>query len=83
MRDGLTTLSTSRLAGAFLACAAVYLFAPEIANAAVAFGEIGENVAENAKGIAKGAQFVGFAGGVIMAVLGITDMYNICNLLPK
>jgi hypothetical protein len=55
---------------------AAWLFAPEISQAAVAFGEIGQNVAENAKGVAKGITMGGFATGVGMGVWGGVDMYK-------
>lgn len=76
MDDMMKNVSPARVAMACLGCMAVWMFAPEIANAAVAFGEIGENVAENAKGIAKGVQYGGFAGGVTMGVMGIADLYK-------
>lgn len=69
-------LSPTTVAMAWLGCAAAWLFAPEIAQAAVAFGDMGQNVAENAKGVARGVQFVGYAGGLTMAVLGVVDMYK-------
>lgn len=83
MDANLKHCNPTTVAVAWLGCAAAWLFAPELAQAAVAFGDMGQNVADNAKGIAKGIQYVGFAGGLGMAVLGVVDMYNICNLLPK
>ena len=64
------------ITAAAVAVTAAWLFAPEISQAAVAFGEIGQNVAENAKGVAKGITMGGFATGVGMGVLGGVDMYN-------
>ena len=48
------SVSPVRLGVAMLALSACWLFAPEIAQAAVSFGDIGQNVAENSKGVAKG-----------------------------
>ena len=76
MDERMKHFAATRIALTCLGCAAICLYGAEMVNAAVAFGEIGQNVAENAKGVAKGAQYAGFAGGVIMAVLGITDMYK-------
>lgn len=42
----------------------------------VTFGEIGENVAENAKGVAKGVTLAGYASGAGMGVWGCVDMYK-------
>jgi uncharacterized membrane protein len=61
---------------ACLAITAVWMFAPEIAQAAVAFGEIGRNVADNAKGVAKGITVGGFATGAGMGVWGLIDVYK-------
>ena len=68
--------SPVRITVAAIGIAAAWLFAPEIAQAAVAFGEIGQNVAENAKGVAKGITMGGFATGIGMGVWGGVDMYN-------
>ncbi len=70
------TESPVRLTIAALGMAAVWMFTPEIAQAAVAFGEIGQNVAENAKGVAKGITMGGFATGAGMGVWGCIDMYK-------
>lgn len=59
-----------------LGAAAVYLFAPELAAAAVSFGEMGTNVADNSKGVAKGITMAGYAGGAGMGVWGCTEMYK-------
>ena len=59
----LTSISPGRLVATFAAISAIWLLAPDIAHAAVAFGEIGQNVAANAKGVAKGVTVAGFAGG--------------------
>ena len=48
------SISPLRCTAAVIGVAAVWLLMPEIVQAAVTFGEIGENVAENAKGVAKG-----------------------------
>ena len=77
----LTSVSPVRWAAFCMGAAAVWLFAPEIAHAAVAFGEMGQNVAENAKGVAKGITMGGYAAGAGMGVWGCVDMYNAsCNL---
>lgn len=69
-------ISPMRLACFWTAMLAVCLFRPEIVAAAVAFGEIGENVAENAKGVASGIIMGGNAAGVGMGVWGCVDMYK-------
>ncbi len=65
-----------RWTAAILGMTAAWLLTPEIAQAAVAFGEIGRNVADNAKGVAKGITMGGFATGAGMGVWGLIDMYN-------
>ena len=72
------TLSVSpvRFTVAFMGMAAVWLFAPEIVQAAVTFGEIGQNVAANSKGVARGITMAGFAAGVGMGAWGTVDMYK-------
>ena len=72
----LTSISPGRLVATFAAISAIWLLAPDIAHAAVAFGEIGQNVAANAKGVAKGVTVAGFAGGAGMGVWGCVDMYK-------
>ena len=47
------SVSPLRFTAVFMGMAAVWLFAPEIVHAAVTFGEMGENVADNAKGVAQ------------------------------
>ncbi len=75
-----TSVSPARWTAFFLGVAVVWLLQPEIANAAVAFGEMGQNVAENAKGVAKGITMGGYAAGAGMGVWGCVDMYNAsCN----
>jgi hypothetical protein len=76
MYPGKLSLSPVQVTAAALGVAAVCLFAPEIAQAAVAFGESGQNVAENAKGVAKGITMGGFATGIGMGVWGGVDMYK-------
>jgi hypothetical protein len=68
--------SPVRITVAAIGIAAAWLFAPELAQAAVAFGEIGQNVAENAKGVAKGITMGGFATGIGMGIWGGVDMYK-------
>lgn len=70
------TIPITRLALAAIGMAAVYLFTPEIIQAAVAFGEIGNNVADNSKGVAKGITMAGYAGGTGMGVWGCVEMYK-------
>ena len=65
-----------RMTVASLCAAAVWLFAPELAHAAVTFGDIGHNVADSAKGVAKGITVTGFAAGAGMGVWGCVDMYK-------
>ncbi len=70
------SVSPVRLTVTALAAAAVWLFAPELAFAAVTFGDIGQNVADSAKGVAKGVTMVGFASGAGMGVWGCIDLYK-------
>lgn len=72
------TLSVSplRLTAVFMGMAAVWLFAPEIVQAAVTFGEIGQNVADNSKGVAKGITMAGYTAGAGMGVWGCVEMYK-------
>jgi len=65
-----------RLTVAVLSTASVYLLTPEIAHAAVAFGDIGRNIAENAKGVALGITVGGYCAGAGMGVWGCVDMYK-------
>lgn len=71
-----TAVSPLRFTAACLGMTAVWLYAPEIAQAAVTFGEIGQNVADNAKGVAKGITLTGYAAGAGMGVWGTVDMYK-------
>ena len=70
------SISPLRWTAAVIGVAAVWLLMPEIVQAAVTFGEIGENVAENAKGVAKGVPLAGYASGAGMGVWGCVDMYK-------
>lgn len=72
----LNDISPARITVAGLAAAAVWLLAPELAQAAITFGDIGQNVADSAKGVAKGITVGGFAAGSGMGVWGCIDMYN-------
>ena len=65
-------ISSCRWTAAGLGIAAVWLLAPELVQAAVPLGEIGQNVAENSKGIS----LAGFATGLAMGVWGCVDMYK-------
>ena len=57
------SVSPLHFTAVFMGMAAVWLFTPEIVHAAVTFGEMGENVADNAKGVAKGITLAGYAAG--------------------
>ena len=72
------TLSVApvRFTVACMGMAAVWLFAPEIVQAAVTFEEIGQNIADNSKGVARGITMAGYAAGAGMGVWGTVDMYN-------
>ena len=70
------SVSPVRFTVACMGMAAVWLFAPEIAHAAVTFGEIGQNIADNSKGVAKGITMAGYAAGAGMGVWGCVDMYK-------
>lgn len=72
----ISSISPVRLTIFFIAIFTIYLFAPELAEAAIGFGEMGENVAENAKGVAKGITMSGYATGAGMGVWGCIDMYK-------
>ena len=61
---------------ACMGMAAVWLFAPEIVQAAVTFVEIGQNIADNSKGVAKGITMAGYAAGAGMGLWGTVDMYK-------
>ena len=65
-----------RFTVACMGMAAVWLFAPEIVQAAVTFGEIGQNIADNSKGVAKGITMAGYAAGAGMGLWGTVDMYK-------
>ncbi len=71
-----TAVSPLRFTAVFMGMAAVWLFAPEITYAAVTFGEIGQNIADNSKGVAKGITMAGYAAGAGMGVWGTVDMYK-------
>ena len=71
-----TPVSPQRVTAAVLGVAAIWLFAPELAQAAVTFGEMGQNVAENAKGVAKGVTMAGYAAGTTMGVFGGVECYK-------
>lgn len=59
-----------------LMMAGVWLLGPELAQAAVTFGEIGTNVADSSKGVAKGITMVGYAAGAGMGVWGCVEMFK-------
>ena len=75
-RFDFTAVSPQRVTAAVLGAAAIWLFAPELAQAAVTFGEMGQNVAENAKGVAKGVTMAGYATGAGMGIFGGIEMYK-------
>ncbi|WP_302556094.1 hypothetical protein [uncultured Desulfovibrio sp.] len=70
------SVSPVRFTVACMGMAAVWLCAPEIVHAAVTFGEIGQNIADNSKGVAKGITMAGYAAGAGMGVWGCVDMYK-------
>ena len=71
-----TSISPLRWAVTFIGIAAVWLLMPELVQAAISIGEIGNNVAENSKGVAKGITMSGYAAGAGMGVWGCVDMYK-------
>lgn len=71
-----SSVSPLRITAVCMCIGAAWMFAPHIAHAAVAFGEIGQNVAENAKGVAKGITMGGYAAGAGMGLWGCFDMYK-------
>ena len=70
------SVSPVRFTVACMGMAAVWLFAPEIVHAAVTFGEIGQNIADTSKGVARGITMAGYAAGAGMGVWGCVDMYK-------
>ncbi len=76
MKKARITVSPVHLTICFLSFSALYLVSPEVIFAGVGFGEIGQNVAENAKGVAKGITMAGYATGTGMGVWGCVDMYK-------
>lgn len=70
------SVSPVRFTVACMGMAAVWLLAPEIVHAAVTFGEIGQNIADNSKGVAKGITMAGYAAGAGMGLWGTVDMYK-------
>lgn len=70
------SVSPVRFTVACMGMAAVWLFAPEIVQAAVTFGEIGQNIADNSKGVAKGITMAGYTAGAGMGVWGCVEMYK-------
>lgn len=68
--------SPSRIGCAVVAASACYLLGPELVQAAIGFGDIGMNVSENSKGVAKGITMAGYAGGAFMGVWGCVEMYK-------
>ena len=71
-----TNLCPVRTTATVLGATFVCLFAPEISHAAVAFGDIGRNIAENAKGVATGITLGGYCAGAGMGVWGCVGMYK-------
>lgn len=69
-------VSPVRFTVACMGMAAVWLFAPEIVQAAVTFGEIGQNIADNSKGVARGITMAGYAAGAGMGLWGTVEMYK-------
>lgn len=73
----------TRCALSLLALSACALFTPELTHAAVSFGDIGQNVASNATGMAKGITMIGYLAGVIFVILGIVEMYQASKNEPQ
>ena len=71
-----SSVSPLRITAVCVCIGAAWVFAPHIAHAAVAFGEIGQNVAENAKGVAKGITMGGYAAGAGMG-LSLCDLHHL------
>ena len=70
------SVSPVRFTVACMGMAAVWLFAPEIVQAAVTCGEIGRSIADNSKGVAKGITMAGYAAGAGMGLWGTVEMYK-------
>ena len=59
-----------------LGAGAAFLLAPDAADAAITAGEMGLNIADNAKGVAKGITMAGFATGIGMGLCGGIEMFK-------
>lgn len=59
-----------------LGAGAAFLLVPDAADAAITAGEMGLNIADNAKGVAKGITMAGFATGITMGVCGLIEMFK-------
>ena len=70
------SISPLRFTAVFMGMADVWLFAPEVVHAAVTFCEMGESMADNAKGVAKAITLAGYAAGAGMDVWGTVDMHK-------
>ena len=68
--------SSLRLSWLMFGAAAAVLLAPDAADAAITAGEMGFNIADNAKGVAKGITMAGFTTGVGMGLCGGVEMYK-------
>ena len=79
----LEAVSPVRFTAAALSAAAVWLLVPELALAAVTFGDIGQNVADSAKGVAKGVTMAGFASGAGMLPLRSASPWKEGSLLLR
>lgn len=64
---------------AFISMSAIFLLFPELSLAETSFGDIGNNLTENSKGIAEALKFIGFTGGTGSAVWGCFDLYQAGN----
>lgn len=68
--------SSLRLSLLMLGAGAAFLLAPDAADAAITAGEMGLNIADNAKGVAKGITMAGFATGIGMGLCGGIEMFK-------
>ncbi len=62
----------------FLSLSAYCLF-PELSFANTGFGDIGNNITENSKGVAEALKFLGYTAGMGFVVWGCFDLYGATN----
>ena len=68
--------SPLRLSLLMLGAGTAFLLVPDAADAAITAGEMGLNIADNAKGVAKGITMAGFATGIGMGLCGGIEMFK-------